>query len=261
MRSSREAIEARRNDILFKLTSNPGVIFSCRELKDEFNLSDNTFYHDMEVLKKANTYIVMNAGKVFYDIPKKVRPIIHEVKKPERYSGMKGNNGLQDPTAQIAIKNAEPAAKEMIFPRPGDVWLTTKSVGKPDTEHYTVLAVNKDKQTATCIKYSADGNADTCDISLYTKPLKYFVGNERVWGMPGSYVNRVLERIGEFLDIPVREVEKTVEVVKEVPVEVVKEVPATVDTTGMLTQDEVDLLLAQQRAEIYEECFKLVTKR
>ena len=127
MRSSREAIEARRNDILFKLTSNPGVIFSCRDLKDEFNLSDNTFYHDMEVLKKANTYIVMNAGKVFYDIP-------------------------------------------------------------------------------------------------------------------------------------VREVEKTVEVVKEVPAYVVKETPATVDTTGMLTQDEVDLLLAQQRAEIYEECFKLVTR-
>lgn len=253
------AVANRRTALKDKLEKNPGVMFSYDQIMDEFSLSYYMLRTDIHALKEADANVVMNDGKIYYNIED--TPIIHEVQKPERYGSMQNTDGLSDPTAGFALKNLEPdTPRGMIFPKSGDVW-DVKRANTQDTEKYTVLAVNKDKQVATCIKYSKDELVDTCDICLFTKPLKYFVGTNRCWTMPLSYMTRVKERIGKYLDIPVavvvKEVEKVVE--KEVPA-----APAPVEakvSTGLYTQAEVDLMLMKQKAEIYEKCFGLIASK
>lgn len=246
------AVANRREAIKEKLQKNPGVIFSYKQIKDEFNLSAFILRTDMAAIMESDSNIVKANGEIYYKTTNP--PTIHEVKKPERYSETKNIEGYSDPTASSAIKGLLTISdKTMIMPRPGDVWNVKRS-NSTDYELYIVLAVNVDKQTATCIKYSKEDLADTCDICLFTKPLKYFVSTSRSWTMPLSFMTKVKERIGEFLDIPVKEVEKIVEVEKEVPVEVEK--PAV--NTGLYTKAEVDLMLLKQKADIYEECFRMM---
>ena len=244
------AVANRRTSIKDKLEKNPGVMFSYDQIMDEFGLSYYMLRTDIQSIKEADPKIVMDNGKIYYDTDD--APIIHEVKKPERYGPMQNTDGLSDPTACLAIRSVDTKEeKGMIFPKSGDVW-PVKRANTQETELYTILAVNKEKQTATCIKYSKDELVDTCDISLFTKPLKYFVGTNRSWSMPLSYVTRVKERIGAFLDIPaiveIKEVEKVVE----------KPVVKNKVETGLFTQAEVDLMLMKQKAEIYEECFRAI---
>ena len=253
------AVANRRTALKDKLEKNPGVMFSYDQIMDEFSLSYYMLRTDIHALKETDANVVMNDGKIYYNVED--TPIIHEVQKPERYGSMQNTDGLSDPTAGFALKNLEPdAPRGMIFPKSGDVW-DVKRANTQDTEKYTVLAVNKDKQVATCIKYSKDELVDTCDICLFTKPIKYFVGTNRCWTMPLSYMTRVKERIGKYLGIPVEVVVKEVEKVVE------KEVPAAPTpaeakvSTGLYTQAEVDLMLMKQKAEIYERCFGLIASK
>ena len=243
----------RRMALKDKLEKNPGVMFSYDQIMDEFSQSYYMLRTDIHALKEADANVVMNDGKIYYNVEN--TPIIHEVQKPERYGAMQNTDGLSDPTAGFALKNLEPdAPRGMIFPKSGDVW-DVKRANTQDTEKYTVLAVNKDKQVATCIKYSKDELVDTCDICLFTKPIKYFVGTNRCWAMPLSYMTRVKERIGEYLGIPA--------VVKEVEVEKIVKEPAESKKvpTGLYTQTEVDLMLTKQKAEIYEKCFNAIASK
>ena len=247
--------EKRRKGIKTKLRKNPGMIFSYDDLGREFNISAWTIRNDVKSLAADDPKIVPANGKVHYE-----GDDILTDKRPERYGNMQNPDGLSDPTAGLAIMNTEPEAKGIFYPKPGDVW-PTKCANRPDTELYTVIAVNKEKNTATCIKYSKEEDAENCDISIYTKPIKYFVGNARSWSMPLSYLTIIRERIGEFLDIPV----KIKTVVSEVPAPMV-ELPEPIkycDDThdNMYTKEQVNLLLAEQKAEIYEECFRMIASR
>ena len=246
----------RRNSLKEKLVKNPGVIFSGKDLRTEFNISEAIFYYDMGILRKEDPCIVMNAGKVYYDSP--VKDTIHEVKNPERHGKMKNSEeGHLDPTAAKAISTVEPEAKGMIFPRVGDVWHVQCSSGA-STKLFIVLAIDTESKYATCIEYNGNVKPEDCDIYIVNKPIKYFVGKQRAWTVPLSYLQIVRERIRKYLAIDPEtvEVEKVVEKVveKEVPVE------AATSMEGYYSKAEVDTLLAIQKAEIYEQCFKVLAK-
>lgn len=255
------AVTMRRNSLKEKLVKNPGVIFLGKDLRSEFGMNEGAFYYDVNILRKEDPKIIMNAGKLYYDAP--VKSVIHEVKNPERHTKMKNSEGHLDPTAAKAIEAVEPEAKGMIFPKVGDVWHVQCSSGA-STKLFIVLAIDMESRYATCIEYNGNVEPEDCDIYIVNKPIKYFMGNKRAWSVPLSYLQTVRERIRKYLaiDPEIVEVEKIVEkeVVKEVPVEVEKVVEKETPAEGYYSKSDVDALLAIQKAEIYEQCFKMLAK-
>ena len=248
-------VTERRNSIRNKLVSNPGVIFKYSDIRDEFNLSKNVFAYDMSILRKEDPHVVMQGGQLYYDISDK--PIIHEVKKPERYGKMKSHECHTDLTAAKAIESLCAEARGMIFPKAGDVWHVQGS-NNSGTKLFIVLAVDVSGKFATCIEYLTKDSPEDRELYLCTKPLKYFSGNERAWTMPLSYMTVIRNRLRDMFAIEPEE--KIVEVEKIKEVEVPVKVESKVDTTGLYTQAEVDALLSEQKAEIYEKCFTMIAK-
>ena len=248
--------EKRKEQILNTLKSNPGKSVKTSDLMKMFDINYKTFWNDLKDLKKQDKNVITTRGAVTYNCPDTSSILL--VVKPERYSEDKNHEGYPDPTANNAIKDTDKEESiKMVhrgIPKEGEVWQVTAMNKK--SELYIIVAVNYDKEYATCISYVPNVEAEECDIKLYSKPLRYF--ERKSWGMPGSYMSILKERLAEYLGIGTKIVEKIV----EVPVEVNKTVEVEKSSSnGSYTKADVDALLAIQRADIYEECFKALVKR
>lgn len=240
----------RQNQILTTLKNNPGKSVTTKSLQDILGVNYSTLWEDLKALKKIDNNIVRTRGAVAYN------GAIVTVLKPERYSDNMNNEGYNDPTASDAIKTTEFKVINKSVPKPNEVWNVQSQTVKGG-ELYFVLAVDPDEEYATCIKYVPSIEASDISIKIFSKPLKYFTN--RSWGMPLSYVTTIKERLASYLGINLSVVVEKV----EVPVEVEKIVEKEVEKAGVgeYTKVEVDALLDKQRADIYEECFKLLAKK
>lgn len=193
-----------------------------------------------------------------------------EETKPERYPDTHNHEGYPDPTMAKAMRNA------MSDYTPGEVWVYKDYNG--EEKLYLVLGSIKGSVTGLMVN-EVDGWFDEQeDVSISVKGKVHYVEPCRILSKPSRILNRsrdtisdlemtaIRKKIAEFLGIRTKErvveVEKVVEKEVKVPVEVVKEVgvvkeiPVADDRVKDL---EMQLALAQQRADIWEKAFNAVT--
>lgn len=236
--------EERQQHILDTLKKNPGKSVTTKSLQEMFNISYAMLWQDLKDLKEIDNNVVRTKGAVSYN-----GPSVAIVVKPERYKEAMNSEGYNDPTANAAIKSVSEKLVKKSVPKVNEVWEVT---GNKGSDLYLVLAVDLNEEYATCIQYVGNMDANDISIKLYSKPLKYF--DHKAWNMPLSCITTIKDRLASYLDIKPEavEVEKIVEKVVE------KEIPGKAGAE--YTKAEVDTLLAEQKAEIYEECFKVLAK-
>ena len=180
----------------------------------------------------------------------------------DRYSFNKNDEGYNDPTAAAVIKSCD----DIYGPKKkGEVWTVSSANGS--VEQYLVMC--DFKECASCLMlYTNQELYNPLFCVVIDFKTKSFVDVRRTCPKPTKYflqfefdcVNfeAVQRKLSSVFGLPA--IEKTVEVVREVPVEkivevekeVIKEVPAE------NTIEPVEIALLRQRAEIYEKCFTML---
>lgn len=236
------------------LKEDPGKKFKVKDLLNLFSISYNTLYRDIDNLEQQYPEsIAKERGAIYYiPAPKKEEKI---VVASTRYPDYRNDEGYMDLTASKAINNVEPKKvefKKTVEFAPGQVWDVKSSNGT--TEKYIILSVEWTDSFAICTPYftnDVDGNISSCH-KLYYKPLKYFI--ERSWNIPLSMLTDIRNELSSFLGI--EPVEKIVEV--KVPEKVVE---TATNPNAIYTEADMEMALTKQKADIYEECFKMMCSR
>lgn len=161
--------------------------------------------------------------------------------------------GYVDPTASKAIENVEPKkpvkiVKTVADPAPGQVWDVKSSNGS--VEKYIVLAVDYIEDFCICTPYvnTEDAYMGWCH-KIYYKPVRYFV--ERTWNIPLSALTDIRNELRNFLGIEPEE--------RLIEVKIPEKVSA--DPSKIYSEEDMEMALTRQKAEIYEECFKMMCSR
>ena len=260
--------EERRDRLYSTLTKNPGKNYSTKDIMNMLSVGIGCASRDMEAVAERDANIVKTRGFVTYIMPEETnRQSVHDIffakverEGMDRYSANRNHEGYHDPTASAILKKE--AKEEKMANRTymstdfniGEVW-NVRISSSDKCEQVIILGVNHYEDTVTVCPY--DTSACRYYLKISTKPTKYF--KDKVCGLPLSMVTNIKNKLTRYFGIE----PEVKEVIKEVPVEVEKvvekEVPMKTDKE--FSQDEVDLMMSQQRAEIYEECFKLVAKK
>lgn len=254
MSAQLKAAWERRETIYSTLKKNPDKELKVKDLSKMFNIVYNTAHSDVFSLidKYGHHNISYDHGKIRY-IGSNVDEAVEE--KTKRYPDYKNDEGYMDPTASKAINNVEPKKvefKKTVEFAPGQVWDVKSSNGT--TEKYIILSVEWTDSFAICTPYftnDVEGNISSCH-KLYYKPLKYFI--ERSWNIPLSMLTDIRNELSSFLGI--EPVEKIVEV--KVPEKVVE---TATNPDAIYTEADMEMALTKQKAEIYEQCFKMMCSR
>lgn len=269
--------ESRINDICTMVKKNPGRVISINSIAKEIGVGWNTINSDIQYLiGMDDSFEKRPRGVVYLLKPKKSDPVQHDIFFGSERKGMdkhpitKNESGCPDPTAAALLmkEKMEEAPIEESFPvssfKIGDIW--SVSISSSDkTENVVVLGINKPDERIVCCPY--DTRFPRAYMNISTKPTKYF--KQKVTGLTCSQKTELHNKLLNFFNIApkIKEVEKIVEVEKkvEVPVEKIVEVEKPVtdtpsDPTAPRTynQLEVDVLLSDQKAEIYEKCFNIL---
>ena len=247
----------RAESIMGTLRANPGKEVSIDEIMRYYNVCRNTALSTVNFIIGQDSNFVRAKGSNLSYVGK-IQPAY------ERYSPAKTNEGYNDPTAAAVIRKEEKVVnfESEVKPKPGDVWKVKCQVGAD--ELYVVLAVNEEEAYATCIKYVPKeknfADYENSAKKLFSKPIKYFI--EKTWGIPLSELTKIKGMVGAYLGI--ESVERVVEVEKIVTKEIPVEVPVAVasdDSGKIYSQEDMDLALLKQKAEIYETCFLAMATR
>lgn len=236
------------------LKEDPGKKFKAKDILNLFSISYKTFYKDVDRLKREYPgSIERDRGVIFYVPAKKEEKI---VAASTRYPDYKNDEGYMDLTASKAINNVEPkkpvkTINTVADPAPGQVWDVKSSNGS--VEKYIVLAVDYIEDFCICTPYvkTEDAYMGWCH-KIYYKPVRYFV--ERTWNIPLSELTNIRNELSSFLCID--PVEKIVEV--KVPEKVVE---TATNPNAIYTEADMEMALTKQKAEIYEQCFKMMCGR
>ena len=281
--------EQKISDICTLVQKEPGKHFNINVLSSKIGSKWDTTKRYVDIIVDRDSQFSKDSrGRVYYASTEGVpEGTAHDIffggserKGMDRMPITKNESGCSDPTAAAILmkeKKEERRKEGKIWPissfKIGDIWsVSSSSGGRSDS--VVVLGINKQDERIVCCPY--DTRYYRAYMNLFTKPAKYFIS--KIAGLPISKLTEYQNNIRMFLGIEPEVVEKEVikEVKVEVPVEVekivekevVKEVPApkighTQDYVGSksdkeYTKAEVDMLLAEQKAEIYEKCFNAV---
>ena len=246
----------RAESIMGTLRANPGKEVSIDEIMRYYNVCRNTAINTVNFIMDQDSNFIRAKGSNLSYVGK-IQPAY------DRYSASKTNEGYNDPTAAAVIRKEEKVVsfESDVKPKPGDVWKVKCQVGAD--ELYVVLAVNEEEAYATCIRYIPKeknfADYENSAKKLFSKPVKYFI--EKTWGIPLSELTKIKEMVGAYLGIePVKKVVEKI-VTKEIPVEVPVTVASDEDSGKIYTQEDMDLALLKQKAEIYETCFLAMATR
>lgn len=263
--------EQKINDICALVQKEPGKHFNINVLSSKIGSTWDTTkrYVDIIVDRDSQQFCKDSRGLVYY--AKASDNTAHDIffggserKGMDRMPITKNESGCSDPTAAAVLikeKKEERKAEGKVWPissfKIGDIWSVSSSSGG-HSDSVVVLGINKQDERIVCCPY--DTRYYRAYMNLFTKPAKYFIS--KIAGLPISKLTEYQNNIRTFLAIEPEVVEKEVikEVKVEVPVEkiVEKEVPAP-KSDKEYSKAEVDMLLAEQKAEIYEKCFNAVT--
>lgn len=263
--------EQKISDICALVQKEPGKHFNINVLSSKIGSTWDTTkrYVDIIVERNSQQFYKDSRGLVYYASTKGVSDsTAHDIffggserKGMDRMPLGKNESGCSDPTAAALLskeKSEEKKAEGDIWPissfKVGDIWSVSVSAGTR-YETVVVLGINKPDERLVCCPY--DTRYPRAYMNLSTKPVKYF--KKKIAGLPLSNLTEYQKSLCTFFGIEPEVVEKEVvkEVKVEVPVEVIKEVPAP-ESDKEYTKAEVDMLLAEQKAEIYEKCFNAV---
>lgn len=163
------------------------------------------------------------------------------------------SEGYLDTTTYKAMKNIP--NQDYI---PGEVWTTKEHNG---VERLMLILVSSSTSVCGLLVMDVDDYFDeNKDITISIKGKLYYVNPWYIISKPAKYLGKskdklpdstlelVKNSIGKALGI--KPIEKVVEITKEIPVEKIIEKPAETDP-----QIIIDLMLAKQRADIYEKAF------
>lgn len=261
--------EKKINDICALVQKEPGKHFNINVLSSKIGSTwDTTKKYVDIIVERGGSFYKDARGLVYYDSAQEATETIsHDIffggserKGMDRMPLGKNESGCSDPTVAAILskeKKEERKAEGSVWPvtsfKPGDIWAVSSSSGEK-IDNVVVLAVNKQDERVVCCPY--DQRYPRAYMNLSTKPVKYF--KTKIAGVPLSLLTEYQEKIREFFGFEPEVVEK--EVVKEVKVEVPVEVEKIVEKESdkVWSQLEVDALLAEQKAEIYEKCFNAV---
>jgi len=271
----------RQSTMLDMLSDNPGKAFSVQQLMAHFKVSKATVMRDVHDLAAVSPEIVFTGGYICYG-PKANNG---QAVANDRYDASKTEEGYNDPTAAAAIFKAdtpEPVATaDDMIPKPGEVWDVQLAADK-GVMKVVVLAVTTDASCpfVTCVEYAPSFDALKAK-KIYSKPLKYFMA--KCWDVSPGYRYNIWTTIRDYLGIEpeiVTQVEKieapvmtgtpatdaepeivTQDEKVEAPVMTGTHATDAEPATRTYTQDELDLILAEQKAEIYAECFFAAVKK
>lgn len=279
--------EQKINDICALVQKEPGKHFNINVLSSKIGSTWDTTKRYVDIIVDRDSQFYKDGrGLVYY--AKASDNTAHDIffggserKGIDRMPITKNESGCSDPTAAAILmkeKKEERKAEGKVWPissfKIGDIWsVSSSSGGRSDS--VVVLGINKQDERIVCCPY--DTRYCRAYMNLFTKPSKYFIS--KIAGLPISKLTEYQNNIRTFLAIEPEVVEKEVikEVKVEVPVEVekivekevVKEVPAPkishtqdyIDSKSgkEYSKAEVDMLLAEQKAEIYEKCFNAIT--
>lgn len=268
--------EQKISDICALVQKEPGKHFNINALSSKIGTKWDTTkrYVDIIVERDGQQFYKDSRGLVYYASTKGVSDsTAHDIffggserKGMDRMPITKNESGCSDPTAAAILikeKKEERKAEGKVWPissfKIGDIWsVSSSSGGRSDS--VVVLGINKQDERIVCCPY--DTRYYRAYMNLFTKPAKYFIA--KIAGLPISKLTEYQNNIRTFLAIEPEVVEK--EVIKEVKVEVPVEVEKIVEkgvpvpkSDKEYSKAEVDMLLAEQKAEIYEKCFNAVT--
>lgn len=186
----------------------------------------------------------------------------------------KNSEGYSDPTASAAIKSAENKHEEKAPIFAGDflpgstIWvnqndrtqlfLIFKSFPDAFVGWYVGIDLQIKEVLPSFVQWVSDGHFFTIQshrlTSVKRSPAYPYSTAGRLYRCPMNAFREVISKFGgNMVEVPIEvEVEKVVEKVVEVPAKVEKEL--VTDRTED-NKEHVDLLLAMQRADIYEKAF------
>lgn len=255
-RSSAEELENRRRMVLELVKSSKST--TLKELADSVDTRPAAVAYDIRALQKDYPEIVhpKGSGKVYWTG-------VEEVKTFDRYPLTKNGEGYPDPTAAPTLMDdttteviVEKAMENKTTVAAGDIWEVNCSKG--GTEKYIVLGVDEEEGFATCIMLSRQPSNWK---RLYTKPLKYFV--KAIGFADKDEFNAMLTAISQHLGIqPVKEETETITVKFDTVAEPVeKESEPKKEEKGtdkLYSLIDLELVLARQRADIYQHVFETI---
>lgn len=188
---------------------------------------------------------------------------VDDVEDGHKYSAKKTEEGYNDPTAAAVITKLDNDIYGEFTP--GDVWWVSASNGT--TEKY--LVIQSFAGCTTCLQVISK---DRCNYNpvihacvsiqynevvdcrrLLSKPSRYFLEKDENYHVTNfDIIKYIVARLNGLCTEPIEtKVEVPVEVIKEVPVE--KIVEKRVEVPVAVPSDDMELALAKQRADIYEE--------
>lgn len=256
-------------------------------VKHLFHTHIKTMYPDNIVSYPRKGYEWMETKN-----PPEIKAAELKTEPTDKYGPNKNSEGYSDPTASKAIKNVEKSErinsfKEVHLEQPGEIWEYENGYYNATSRVDTMLLVLTSSGNSVCgldVRLVDERyNKEYC-APINLKGKMYYVDCRRIFSKPAKSLDcrkawlaeeafkEIKTQIATCLGLEPVVIEKTVEVPVEKVVEKTVEVPVEkivekkVEVPVMVDRDDSDvralkreLAMAEQRAEIWEKAFYLVT--